>query len=104
MSAVFSLNERPVGEIWTDNIDGKRVVTMRDTSGNGCRSCAFSTLAGGACPGVVYDRHPCCSSDRRDGQEVYYRLLAFVPEAKAKPFVAGGLCGRAWNKRTASHC
>lgn len=74
--------ERSVGEIWTDSIDGAKVITV---AGTGCKGCAFATSAGGACPGVVYDRHPCCASDRSDGHEVYFKLITYVPEAKAKP-------------------
>lgn len=79
--------ERTKGEIWTDSIDGKKVVTMADSCQNGCKYCAFATSSGGACPGVVYDRHPCCASDREDGREVYFRLVAIVPEKKAPPLV-----------------
>lgn len=82
----MSLDEKTVGEIWTDNVEGKKVVTVNDPSGNGCRHCAYSSLMGGACPGIVYDRHPCCASDRKDGKNVFYRLVAIVPEMKAKPF------------------
>lgn len=77
--------ERAVGETWIDTIDGAKVITINDTHKVGCKACAFSTFAGGACPGVVYDRHPCCASDRSDGREVYFRLIHYVPEAKAKP-------------------
>ena len=68
--------ERAVGEVWIDSIDG---------AGTGCKECAFSTFAGGACPGAVYDRHPCCAADRSDGRDVYFKLIHYVPEAKAKP-------------------
>lgn len=74
--------ERAVGEVWIDSIDGAKVITV---AGDGCKHCAFSTFAGGACSGAVYDRHPCCASDRSDGKEVYFRLVHYVPEAKAKP-------------------
>ncbi len=59
--------ERSVGEVWIDTIDGAKVITV---AGNGCKGCAFATSAGGACPGAVYDRHPCSSDDRKDGREV----------------------------------
>ena len=72
--------ERAVGEVWVDSIDGAKVITV---AGDGCKSCAFATLAGGACPGAVYDRHPCCAADRADGREVYFKLIHYVPEAKA---------------------
>lgn len=85
MSVIYNINKRTVGEIWTDNIDGKKVMTVRDTNGSGCMNCAYSTFSGGACPGVIYDRHPCCASDREDGHEVYYKLIAYVPEAQAAP-------------------
>ena len=74
--------ERSVGGVWIDSIDGAKVITV---AGEGCKHCAFATHAGGACPGAVYDRHPCCASDRADGKEVYFRLVCYVPEAKAKP-------------------
>ena len=61
--------ERAVGEVWIDSIDGAKVITV---AGTGCKECAFSTFAGGACPGAVYDRH-------------YFKLIHYVPEAKAKP-------------------
>ena len=77
--------ERKIGETWIDSIDGAKVITVCDTEKMGCKHCAFSTFAGGACPGAVYDRHPCCASDRSDGKEVYFRLVHYVPEAKAKP-------------------
>ena len=60
--------ERAVGEVWIDSIDGAKVITV---AGEGCKDCAFATFAGGACPGAVYDRHP--------------KLIHYVPEAKAKP-------------------
>jgi len=72
--------ERAVGEIWIDTIDGAKVITV---AGDGCKDCAFATHTGGSCPGAVYDRHPCCSSDRSDGRDVYFKLIYFVPEAKA---------------------
>ena len=72
--------ERAVGEVWIDSIDGAKVITV---AGEGCKDCAFATFAGGACPGAVYDRHPCCASDRKDGREVYFKLIHYVPEAKA---------------------
>ena len=74
--------ERAVGEVWIDSIDGAKVITV---AGTGCKECAFSTFAGGACPGAVYDRHPCCAADRSDGRDVYFKLIHYVPEAKAKP-------------------
>ena len=74
--------ERAVGEVWIDTIDGAKVITV---AGTGCKGCAFATSAGGACPGAVYDRHPCSSDDRKDGREVYFKLLHYVPEAKAPP-------------------
>ena len=52
-------HERSVGEVWIDTIDGAKVITV---AGTGCKECAFSTFAGGACPGAVYDRHPCCAA------------------------------------------
>ena len=72
--------ERLVGEISIDSIDGAKVITI---AGDGCKDCTFATSAGGACPGAVYDRHPCCASDRKDGREVYFKLIHYVPEAKA---------------------
>ena len=81
----FFLNESRVGDTWTDGIEGKQVMTVGDPMGMGCTSFAFSTFAGGACPGVSYDRHPCCASDRQDGRAVYFRLIAFVPEKKYIP-------------------
>ena len=79
------MSEHQTGEIWIDRIDGLQVMTVKDSGRVGCKDCAFATSAGGACPGAVYDRHPCCSSDRNDGQDVFFRLLAYVPEAKARP-------------------
>lgn len=81
------MKEHTIGEIWTDRIDGLQVVTLADAGRVGCAACAFATHAGGACPGAVYDRHPCCASDRMDGREVYYKLVAYVPEAIAPPFI-----------------
>ena len=74
--------ERTVGEVWIDTIDGAKVITV---AGNSCEDCAFATFAGGACPGAVYDRHPCSAADRRDGRDVYFKLIHYVPEAKAPP-------------------
>ena len=74
--------ERAVGEVWIDTIDGAKVITV---AGSGCKGCAFATLAGGACPGAVYDRHPCCAEDRKDGRDVYFKLIHYVPELKAPP-------------------
>lgn len=74
--------EKAVGEVWTDTIDGVRVITV---AGEGCKGCAFATHASGACPGAVYDRHPCCTSDRTDGRDVFFKLIHYVPEAKAEP-------------------
>ena len=64
--------ERAVGEVWIDTIDGAKVITV---AGTGCKDCAFATSAGGACPGAIYDRHPCCAADRKDGREVYFKLI-----------------------------
>lgn len=72
--------ERAVGEVWIDTIDGAKVITVAD---DGCKDCAFATHAGGACPGTIYDRHPCSATDRKDGQDVYFKLIHYVPEAKA---------------------
>jgi len=74
--------ETTVGEVWVDSIDGAKVITV---AGTGCKDCAFATFAGGACPGAVYDRHPCCASDRKDGRDVYFKLIHYVPELKAPP-------------------
>lgn len=74
--------ETAVGEVLVDSIDGAKVITV---AGKGCKDCAFATYAGGACPGAVYDRHPCCADDRSDGREVYFKLIHYVPEAKAPP-------------------
>ena len=76
------MSEHRVSEVWIDDIDGAKVITV---AGEGCKGCAFATLAGGACPGAVYDRHPCMSGDRADGRDVYFRLLHYVPEKKAPP-------------------
>lgn len=76
---------RMIGDIFVDSIDGMQVVVVAAAKGEGCKACAFATSAGGACPGVVYDRHPCCAEDRSDGREVYFRLISYIPEAKAKP-------------------
>ena len=64
--------ERAVGEVWIDSIDGAKVITV---AGDGCKDCAFATLTGGACSGAVYDRHPCCAADRKDGRDVYFSRL-----------------------------
>ncbi len=80
------MNEHLIGEIWIDSIDGLKVITVNETNRVGCKACAFATSAGGACPGAVYDCHPCCSSDREDGHEVYFKLIAYVPEKKVPPF------------------
>lgn len=74
--------ERAVGEVWTDTIDGAKVITV---AGDGCKGCAFASHAGGACPGAVYDRHPCGATDRMDGRNVFFKLIHYVPEAKAPP-------------------
>lgn len=74
--------ERAVGEVWLDSIDGAKVITV---AGEECKDCAFATFAGGACPGAVYDRHPCSAADRADGRDVYFKLIHYVPEAKAPP-------------------
>ena len=74
--------EKAIGDVWIDTIDGAKVITV---AGNSCKDCAFATFAGGACPGAVYDRHPCSASDRSDGRNVYFKLIHYVPEAKAKP-------------------
>ena len=79
------MSEHQIGEIWTDAVDGLKVITVRDTGKDGCKACAFSTFAGGACPGAVYDRHPCCASDRSDDKGVFFRLVCYVPELKYKP-------------------
>lgn len=76
--------ERAVGEVWIDSINGAKVITV---AGTGCKECAFSTFAGGACPGAVYDRHPCCAEDRTDKCNVYFRLICYVPEGKEPPLI-----------------
>ncbi len=76
--------ERTVGEIWTDSIDGLRVITV---VGDGCKECAFASFAGGACPGISYDRHPCMAKDRKDGREVYFKFIQYVPEMKIRPLI-----------------
>lgn len=81
------MREHSIGDIWTDRIDGLQVVTFADAGKVGCKECAYATSAGGACPGSVYDRHPCSASDRKDGCDVYYKLVAVVPEAKAPPMI-----------------
>lgn len=78
------MNEHRVSEVWIDDIDGAKVITV---AGEGCKGCAFATRAGGACPGSVYDRHPCMAGDRADGRDVYFRLLHYVPEKKAPSLV-----------------
>ena len=77
------MSEHKVGDIWIDDIDGAKVIVIGAARDEGCKNCAFATFAGGACPGAVYDRHPCMSGDRSDGREVYFRLIHFVPEKKA---------------------
>ncbi len=42
--------EREVGEVWIDSIDGAKVITV---AGTGCKDCAFATFAGGACRGAT---------------------------------------------------
>ena len=81
------MREHSIGDIWTDRIDELQVVTIADAGKIGCKVCAFATSAGGACLGAAYDRHPCCASDREDGHEVYFKLVAVVPEAIARPLV-----------------
>ena len=76
--------ERVVGEVWIDSVDGAKVITV---AGNSCKDCAFASFAGGACPGIIYDRHPCMAGDRSDRREVYFRLIHFVPEAKSPPLL-----------------
>lgn len=77
------MKEHAVGDIFTDDLNGQKVIVARDTEGTGCKCCAFASRNDGACPGTEYDRHPCCSSDRSDNSEVYYILIAYVPEKKA---------------------
>ena len=79
------MSEHKVGDIWIDDIDGAKVIVVGAVQDDGCKNCAFATFAGGACPGAVYDRHPCMAGDRSDGREVYFRLIHFVPEKKAPP-------------------
>lgn len=81
------MREYKTGEIWIDRIDGLQVMTVKDSNRVGCKACAFATSAGGACPGSVYDRHPCCASDREDGYEVYFKLVTVVPETKVPPLI-----------------
>lgn len=76
--------ERSVGEVWIDTLDGAKVITV---AGSGCKNCAFASFAGGACPGIAYDRHPCMAGDRSDRREVYFRLIHYVPEMKIPPFL-----------------
>ncbi len=76
-----------IGKIWIDNIDGLQVMTVNDSDGVGCKACAFATFAGGACPGVAYDRHPCSAVDRKDGREVYFKLIRYIPEAQTPPLL-----------------
>jgi len=83
--------EHKVGERFIDGQSGKEVIVIADTCKTGCKLCAFSTFAGGACPGAVYDRHPCCASDREDGREVYFRFIRYVPEAQEPPLILSGL-------------
>lgn len=81
------MSEHQIGEVWIDNIDGLQVMVINDPDKTGCKACAYATQAGGACPMTVYERHPCCSSDRQNGHDVYYKLVAYMPEAKAPPFI-----------------
>ena len=76
--------ERSVGEVWIDTLDGAKVITV---AGSGCKNCAFASFSGGACPSITYDRHPCMAGDRSDRREVYFRLIHFVPEAKSPPLL-----------------
>ena len=76
---------KSIGDIFIDGIDGKKVIVVGADRDEACKNCTFATFAGGACPGAVYDRHPCCAEDRSDGREVYFRLIHYVPEAKTKP-------------------
>ena len=82
---ITDINFKQVGDCWIDGIDGMKVITVNDLDKVGCKDCAFATSAGGACPGAVYDRHPCCAADRKDGRDVYFKLIHYVPEAKAPP-------------------
>ena len=77
------MSEHIAGDIWIDGIGGLKVITVNDPDKVGCKACAFATHAGGACPGTIYDRHPCSATDRKDGQDVYFKLIHYVPEAKA---------------------
>ncbi len=77
---IETTKSREIGEIWVDPIDGLKVITIQDTNNIGCKDCAFATFAGGACPGISYDRHPCCAGDRKDKKEVFFRLVAKIPE------------------------
>ena len=79
--------EHKVGDRFIDGLRGKEVIVIANTCRTGCGLCAFSTRSGGACPGVEYDRHPCCASDREDGREVYFRFIRYVPEAKEPPLI-----------------
>lgn len=79
------MSEHKVGDIFIDDIDGAKVIVVGAVQEDCCKNCAFATFAGGACPGAVYDRHPCIASDRADGRDVYFRLIHFVPEKKAPP-------------------
>ena len=36
--------ERAVGEVWIDSIDGAKVITV---AGTGCKDCAFATFEDG---------------------------------------------------------
>ncbi len=71
------MSEHQIGEIWTDTIEGLKIITVKDTGKDGCKACAFSTFAGGACPRVVYDRSA--------GKGVFFRLVCYVPELKDAP-------------------
>ena len=92
------MSEHQIGEIWTDTIDGLKVITVKDIGKDGCKACAFSTFADGACLGVVYDRHPCCASDRSDGKGVCFRQVCYVPELKDAPTKASpyAFFGNTW--------
>ena len=79
--------KRMIGDIFVDGIDGKQVIVVGASKGEGCKACAFATSAGGACPGAVYDRHPCCAEDREDRREVYFKFIGYVPEKKENPMV-----------------
>lgn len=71
MSIVMSLDEKTVGEIWTDNVEGKKVVTVNDPSGNGCRHCAYSSLMGGACPGLSMTAIPAVRLTGKTGKTYF---------------------------------